>query len=519
MDAKQSDLRVSTRLSIGFGAVLLLMIMLSALAIFSLVRLGDDLDHVVNDNNVRLEQANTMRDAVNDMGRELSNLVLLTEEQEIRAHEAQIDKAALAYRQAFSTLKNMPSDRETDALLALLEQTSQAALALKSKVLELEKSGQNIVAFEILTSQTTPAMAKWDQQLEELLIFEKKSNRIIFESNRERKQGFLGVLVGGNVLGIVLTLLVGTLVARSILRQLGGEPHVASALARAIAAGDLNVQIQLRPGDTSSMLAQFKIMAHSLSAVVKQVREAAHDVADISQEIANGNHNLGQRTEEQASALEQTAASMEQLGSTARLNADNVRQANQLASTATQVATKGGQVVGQVVNTMRGINASSQKIGDIINVIDGIAFQTNILALNAAVEAARAGEQGRGFAVVAGEVRVLSQRTAEAAKEVKQLITASVEQVKQGNVLVDQAGHTITDVVTAVKRVTDLMNEINVAINEQSTNIAQVSDAVVQMDKVTQQNAALVEEATAATEGLKNQARHMVDTVAVFKLV
>jgi methyl-accepting chemotaxis protein len=248
------------------------------------------------------------------------------------------------------------------------------------------------------------------------------------------------------------------------------------------------------------------------------VRGAVDSMGTAANQIAAGNQDLSTRTEQTASNLQQAASSMEELGSTVRQNADNARQANQLAQGASTVAIKGGTVVGQVVDTMKGINDSSRKIADIIGVIDGIAFQTNILALNAAVEAARAGEQGRGFAVVAGEVRSLAQRSAQAAREIKALITASVERVEQGSALVDQAGTTMTEVVNAIRRVTDIMGEISSASTEQSAGVAQVGDAVAQMDKATQQNAALVEQSAAAAESMRQQARELVETVAMFRL-
>jgi len=251
---------------------------------------------------------------------------------------------------------------------------------------------------------------------------------------------------------------------------------------------------------------------------VHRVRLNADSVATASAEISQGNSDLSMRTEEQASALEETAASMEELSSTVRQNAENARQGNQLAQNASTVAVRGGEVVGQVVDTMKGINDASRKIADIIGVIDGIAFQTNILALNAAVEAARAGEQGRGFAVVASEVRSLAGRSAEAAKEIKGLISDSVQRVEQGTVLVDQAGTTMAEVVAAIRRVTDIMGEISAASTEQSQGVAQVGEAVTQMDQATQQNAALVEESAAAAESLKLQAQQLVQAVAVFKL-
>jgi methyl-accepting chemotaxis protein len=259
-------------------------------------------------------------------------------------------------------------------------------------------------------------------------------------------------------------------------------------------------------------------MQASLSTVVRQVRQGSDSVASASAEIASGNMDLSNRTEIQAGALERTDASMVELGEAVKHNAESTRQANQLALQASTVAVKGGEVVAQVVETMQGINASSRKIADIIQVIDGIAFQTNILALNAAVEAARAGEQGRGFAVVASEVRSLAGRSADAAKEIKALISASVERVEHGSALVDHAGVTMTEVVNSIKRVTDLMGEISAANNEQSTDVSEVAEVVMQMDQTTQQNAALVEQMAAAASSLRSQAQELVQTVAVFKL-
>jgi len=323
--------------------------------------------------------------------------------------------------------------------------------------------------------------------------------------------------IGALVLAAVL-LGVGVVITRNLLRQLGGEPAYATRVTQEIAAGDLSLEIALKPNDTSSLLHAIKSMRDSFTGIVGRVREGSESVATASAEIAQGNNDLSQRTEQQASALEQTAASMEQLSATVKQNADNAKQANQLAQGASSVAIAGGQIVGDVVQTMKGINDSSKKIADIIGVIDGIAFQTNILALNAAVEAARAGEQGRGFAVVATEVRSLAGRSAEAAKEIKKLIGDSVQRVEQGTVLVDKAGVTMTEVVGSIRRVTDIMGEISAASIEQSQGVAQVGEAVAQMDQATQQNAALVEQSAAAAESLKGQAQELVKVVALFKL-
>jgi methyl-accepting chemotaxis protein len=322
---------------------------------------------------------------------------------------------------------------------------------------------------------------------------------------------------------IIVIVLIATLILVAfpiwVAKQVEGPISQAVTFADQMAEGDLTAQIKpFGSEETVKLLSALQRMQVSFTNIVRSVKSNAESVATSSAEIAHGNNDLSARTEQQASGLQETAASMEELGSTVKQNADSARQANQLAMSASSVAIQGGEVVGQVVETMKGINESSRKISDIISVIDGIAFQTNILALNAAVEAARAGEQGRGFAVVASEVRSLAGRSADAAKEIKSLINASVERVEQGTALVDQAGTTMTEVVSSIRRVTDIMGEISAASNEQASGVAQVGEAVTQMDQATQQNAALVEEMAAAASSLKNQANDLVQVVAVFKL-
>ena len=349
------------------------------------------------------------------------------------------------------------------------------------------------------------------------LLIKLNSNAALMESrNTEAVYDRAIVVLGVAALAaVLLAVLAGLWLTRSIRVPLEQAVDAADRVAN----GDLGGTILIERNDeTGMLLAALQRMQASLVHTVRTVRQNAEGVASASGQIASGNADLSGRTEEQASALQQTAASMEQLGSTVRQNADNARQVNQLALNASSVARRGGEVVAKAVQTMKGINDSSQRIGDIIGVIDGIAFQTNILALNAAVEAARAGELGRGFAVVAAEVRSLAQRSAEAAKEIKVLITASVEQVEQGSQLVDSAGTTMTEVVTAISHVADIMGEISAASNEQSLGVAQVGEAVTQMDQTTQQNAALVEESAAAAASLRKQAQDLVGAVAVFQL-
>ena len=390
--------------------------------------------------------------------------------------------------------------------------------ASQERVIKLGQSGQQMDAADIADGASSMDVEEVVAALNQLIQFNydggeaaSANAKKVYAQARLTLLGLIGV-------ALLLGSLLAWFITRQLLRQLGGEPATAVAVARAVAQGDLTTPIRLKSGDQGSLLAWLQTMQQDLAKAVMDVRKGSEHVAFASAEIASGNQDLSGRTEQQAGELQQTASTMEQLGSTVRANADNARQASQLAQGASGVAVQGGDVVGQVVDTMKGIQESSRRISDIIGVIDGIAFQTNILALNAAVEAARAGEQGRGFAVVAGEVRNLAQRSAEAAREIKGLITVSVERVEQGTSLVDPAGTTMQEVVTAVQRVTAIIGEISAASSEQSSGVATVGEAIARMDQGTQQNAALVEQSAAAADSLKQQAQQLVQAVAVFKL-
>ncbi len=383
--------------------------------------------------------------------------------------------------------------------------------------LTLIERGDKEAAFAFLVDKTVPArnallvpLAEEKKRLGSLL------NDELVAVAKEAGSARLIVVAAVALVGLGLIGFVAYVVR--VVHGLGGEPEELKRVAEAVAAGRLDTPIVLRSGDTSSTMAALGAMTQNLSRTVQSVRENAESVATASAQIASGNADLSGRTEQQASSLQETASSMERLGTTVRQNADSARQANQLAMSSSAVAQQGGEMVLQVVDTMKGINDSSRRIADIVGVIDGIAFQTNILALNAAVEAARAGEQGRGFAVVASEVRSLAQRSAAAAREIKSLIGTSVERVAQGTQLVDRAGATMQEIVASIQRVTDIVGEISSSSVEQSNGVNQVGQAVSKMDQATQQNAALVEESAAAAESLREQSQRLVQAVAVFRL-
>lgn len=513
------NFRVATQIFSFSGLLTALLLLVSAQAIWSLWQTNQALKTVYEDRAVPIGQIGDI------MSRLLENRYFLLESihtgrttivdermAAVKANAAEITRLSDLYMASPMT----PQEREL-ATTFMDHRKAWIQGGVNPTVEALINLRRN-TAEQIMTEAVPQLFPPVQQSAQALLKLQIEGAKQAYEQSNERYFFTRALLLALAGVALVCASAGGLVIGRGILGQLGGEPAQAAHLAQAVARGDLTTLVPLKGDNRSSLMAQLQIMQDGLSEVVGSVRQAADSIANASSEIAAGNHDLSARTEQQASALEETAASMEQLNATVRQNADNAQQANQLARSASETAQRGGEVVDQVVTTMQGINESSRKIADIISVIDAIAFQTNILALNAAVEAARAGEQGRGFAVVASEVRSLAGRSAGAAREIKDLISASVERVEQGATLVNQAGATMAEVVGSIQRVSDIVAEISAASLQQSAGVRQVGEAVSQLDQTTQQNAALVEEMAAAASGMKTQAKELVDAVAVFKL-
>ncbi|MEY2953347.1 MAG: hypothetical protein RLZZ401_1434, partial [Pseudomonadota bacterium] len=511
-------MKMSTRLGLGFGVLILIGVIVAALAAMRMGSMVQDLDEVANERMVKVAQFTELKDNLSDIGRFVRNS-LLSDDVAFQSREqrkmAELRASNTELLRKLDLSLTTATGRNT---MAVIQNTRSAYNQALDHALATAAKGDRLEATRMLLGEVRDKQVVLFKAVDQGRAEQREAAEKLAKGAAEIARDSV-LLMGLLTLAmLVIGLAVSRLFARELELTLGAEPVHIGQVAAQVADGDLSRQLQVRPGDHTSVQAMMVRMQDALTSVVSNVRQGAEEVAAASAEIAHGNGDLSARTEQQASALEETAASMEQLGSTVRQNADNARQANQLAQNASQVAIRGGEVVAQVVDTMKGINDSSRRIADIIGVIDGIAFQTNILALNAAVEAARAGEQGRGFAVVASEVRSLAGRSAEAAREIKTLIGDSVQRVEQGSALVNQAGITMTEVVTSIRRVTDIMGEISAASFEQSAGVAQVGEAVNQMDHATQQNAALVEQMAAAAASLKAQAQDLVQVVSVFQL-
>jgi methyl-accepting chemotaxis protein len=512
------NLKVGTRLTMGFGFVCLLLVIIIAVGISKVTMLHAGTTLIVEDRLPKIEMAHTLLEQVDSIDLALRNMLLgATGDDRKREAQAVVD----ARKEVDAVMKRMDIVHKSPAGRALLSKVVEHRaryLDVQNKLMALIQGGEDDAAKAYLAKELRPVLGAFKQVMAALIEHETAK---IAETGNEAEQTYIdsrNQMLGLGALALVMALVIGYWITRRLLKQLGGEPDYAADIAGEIAAGNLGVKVVVAPNDSTSLIHAMAKMREQLAGVVREVRASTDMITTASGEIAAGNQELSVRTEQQASALEETASSIEELTSTVRQNADNARQANQLAVSASDVAAQGGAVVAQVVDTMESINASAKNIVEIIGVINSIAFQTNILALNAAVEAARAGEQGRGFAVVASEVRILAQRSADAAREIKGLIDNSVVQATEGSRLVGDAGVTMNAIIHSIRSVTDIMGEISAASAEQSAGIEQIHQAVVQMDQVTQQNAALVEEAAAASAAMQDQAVSLAHAVGVFRL-
>ena len=508
-------MRFTTRLILCSVAPALLFVLALGASLWGLSRTQTDFNRYIGTEQAVAAGLSELYAQGLQSGQALRNIVL---DPSNKRADDNLNAAREAFEQALAQTRQVARGTAFEAGMAALVDLRRQQAEVQSQVQALARTDAAAAA-ELLNTRETPAWRALRAALLEQIDAARKAASQAHDATTARANRIQAVATLLALLAMAVSALLCVVMARTLRRELGGDPAEAREALRRVAEGDLTGHAATQdPRHAQGLMAELARMHASLHRLVTQVRDSTVSITHASREIAQGNNDLSARTETQASALEETAASMEQLSSTVHQNADNARQANQLAQNASSVAAQGGEVVTQVVHTMRGINDSSRKIADIIGVIDGIAFQTNILALNAAVEAARAGEQGRGFAVVAGEVRSLAQRSAEAAKEIKQLIGDSVERVEEGSQLVDKAGATMTEVVTAIRRVTDIMGEISAASSEQASGVAQVGEAVTQMDQTTQQNAALVEQSAAAADSLQQQAQELLGAVAAFRL-
>jgi methyl-accepting chemotaxis protein len=515
---KLNNLKVGVRLGLGFGAVLLMLAISIALSIYSQAELAENTNEIVTVTYPKVQQAQQIMNHNNKIARSLRNALLIRDDAKAAKELATIMEKRKENDASMKKLDEMVQSGKGQELFNAVQAARTPFNASLDEVMRLRREGDIDGAVTEMLGKMRALQLAYMDAIDALIAHQSENmERARAEAEATYHQS-RNVALGLGVLSMALGAMLAWLISRQLLSQLGGEPGDVAAIARQIAGGDLAVPITLRQGDQHSLLFAIQGMRDSLAEIVGQVRSGADSIVTAATEIASGNMDLSSRTEQQAGSLEETASSMEELTATVKQNTENTRQANTLAQNASQIAVEGGAVVANVVETMNAINESAKKIVDIIGVIDGIAFQTNILALNAAVEAARAGEQGRGFAVVATEVRTLAQRSAEAAKEIKKLIDDSVGKVGAGTQLVGEAGATMERIVAAVQSVTAIMSEISTANHEQEAGIEQINHAIAEMDTVTQQNAALVEEAAAAAEAQQDQAQHLVQLVGVFKL-
>jgi len=512
-------LSTALKLTLSFGVTLALTLAVGASSLWAMSHMNDDAEQLAQRWLPAVDHLARARVAMLEARDFEVRHTVASDEGYMEEYEEKFKAARTAAERALDAHTQLIAGEEQGALSTALDQRWKSYLETSAKVIALDRKGQQADGKDISEGA---GKSNFDDTLSAL----DKLSAHNFQQGEQAADDASATyamsqkwVVAGIALSLLLSGLMAWAMSRSLMRDLGGEPHDVASLLRRVADGDLTHRPKLRPGDDHSVMACITQMQESLTEVVSSVRDGSESVSIASVEIAQGNNDLSGRTEQQASALQQTAASMEQLGATVNQNAESARHANHLAHEASQVASRGGEAVQQVIATMRGINDSSRRIADITGVIDGIAFQTNILALNAAVEAARAGEQGRGFSVVAAEVRTLASRSADAAKEIRELIGSSVDQIDGGTQKVQQAGRTMDRIVESVVSVASKVKDISVTALEQADGIAQVSAAMADMDRNTQQNAALVEQASAAADSLKAQASSLSAMLTRFTLV
>lgn len=510
-----ANTRIATRLVAAFGAMVVLVLAMLATAVIEMRDMRTSAVDLADNWLPSVGLVNAINTATSDFRLAEFQHVLNTDDKAMAQIESGLATVLTALNKDRDAYLKLISSPQEQALWDSFAADWALYLDIHGEVMALSRGNQNTEAKLLLETDSERLFQRLSDKLVKLVAMNADGGKASGQNAALAYQNALWIMVLVSVVALVMAVVLAIWIIRSITAPL----QQAVTVAERVAEGDLTIHIHTDRGDELGILLKAMAqMTRNLTGIVSTVRGASDSIATGSDQIATGNADLSQRTEEQASSLEETAATMEELGSTVKQNAQNARQADQLAKQASDVASQGGEVVGQVVQTMRGIDDAAHKIADIIAVIDGIAFQTNILALNAAVEAARAGEAGRGFAVVAGEVRILAQRSAQAAKEIKDLISTSVERVGQGTALADRAGATMVDMVQAIQRVTAIMTDIANASSEQSDGVAAVGNAVSQLDQVTQQNAALVEESAAAAASLKHQAQALVQAVSVFRL-
>jgi len=509
------DFKIGVRLGVGFGSILLILVAMVLTTSYLNYSNKDKLTTGLGLSTVKSLQAAAMKSAMLETGIAMRNIGLQSDVSLMQKEEEKVKDQRKKYESAITGLKKLGlDDSETKVLSDIATLDDGVDAAFKEAIVQVLAFNSEGAA-KVIANRIDPLNIQTLAQINKLVDMQDSAARDVMAGSVNSDRKLMLLLLGLCALAVAIGVVFAMVITRSITVPLSGAVEVAQK----VAAGELTSQVVVEGKDeTSKLLQALQEMTASLANTVGDVRMGTELITKASEEIASGNADLSSRTESQASSLEETASSMEELTSTVKQNADNARQANQLAVSASSVAAKGGNVVSQVVDTMGAIKGSSRKIVDIIGVIDGIAFQTNILALNAAVEAARAGEQGRGFAVVASEVRNLAQRSASAAKEIKELIGDSVNKVDAGSKLVDEAGQTMDLIVKSIKQVADIMGEITTATQEQGNGIEQVNQAITRMDEMTQQNAALVEEAAAAAESMQEQAQKLAQAVSIFKL-